>query len=402
MRIQLKTAVIALLLAGPALKLRAGYEDVGIGSRPMGMGGAFAAIADDANAVYWNPAGLMQVKRQEALFMHGIYGGVAGVNFDYLAYVYPMAYSAIGVGWSETGATLEEGDGASATSSRINEDMYYLTAGLNPALFGNDQLTVGATLKRLTLDSKIDSGSGMGFDFGALFRPYPWAQAALVLRNVATDVRNEKFNSTWRFGLGSRLFSDRVRLAMDVNSKDGIGTTDGTNYLLHFGAEVAPWKIMALRVGMDDGAMTAGVGFDYASFKIDYGYKASELVGNAHRVSLGVSFGPDGSTYVRTESAKAAAVSSIVPPKGLKGGYVEGRVLVFWEASPSVGVAGYNLYLKGDGDKWSKVNESLIWEDKKAASMKADKGETYHLAVTAVGIDKVESDKSEELEVIAR
>ncbi|HVN67597.1 MAG TPA: hypothetical protein VMT55_04425 [Candidatus Sulfotelmatobacter sp.] len=28
------------------------------GTRPMGMGGAFTAVADDANAAYWNPAGL--------------------------------------------------------------------------------------------------------------------------------------------------------------------------------------------------------------------------------------------------------------------------------------------------------------------------------------------------------
>ncbi len=28
------------------------------GARPMGMGGAFTAIADDANAAYWNPAGM--------------------------------------------------------------------------------------------------------------------------------------------------------------------------------------------------------------------------------------------------------------------------------------------------------------------------------------------------------
>lgn len=33
-----------------------GFE--AIGTRPAGMGGAFVAVADDASAVYWNPAGL--------------------------------------------------------------------------------------------------------------------------------------------------------------------------------------------------------------------------------------------------------------------------------------------------------------------------------------------------------
>ncbi len=30
----------------------------GIGVRAEGMGGAFVAVADDASAVYWNPAGI--------------------------------------------------------------------------------------------------------------------------------------------------------------------------------------------------------------------------------------------------------------------------------------------------------------------------------------------------------
>lgn len=39
-----------------------------VGARPMGMGGAFIAVSDDINAVYWNPAGLSQLERSEATF----------------------------------------------------------------------------------------------------------------------------------------------------------------------------------------------------------------------------------------------------------------------------------------------------------------------------------------------
>ena len=34
---------------------------MGIGARAMSMGGAFTAVADDASAVFWNPAGLAQL-----------------------------------------------------------------------------------------------------------------------------------------------------------------------------------------------------------------------------------------------------------------------------------------------------------------------------------------------------
>ena len=37
----------------------------GAGARAMGMGGAFTAVADDATATFYNPAGLAQLKRPE-------------------------------------------------------------------------------------------------------------------------------------------------------------------------------------------------------------------------------------------------------------------------------------------------------------------------------------------------
>jgi hypothetical protein len=40
-------------------------DTFGIGPRAIGMGGAFAAVADDASAAYWNVAGLAQISSYE-------------------------------------------------------------------------------------------------------------------------------------------------------------------------------------------------------------------------------------------------------------------------------------------------------------------------------------------------
>ncbi len=40
-------------------------HETGVGARAIGMGGAFSGIADDYSAVYWNPAGLGQIRRME-------------------------------------------------------------------------------------------------------------------------------------------------------------------------------------------------------------------------------------------------------------------------------------------------------------------------------------------------
>ena len=37
----------------------------GLGARTMGMGGAFLAVADDYTTLYWNPAGLAQIRKFE-------------------------------------------------------------------------------------------------------------------------------------------------------------------------------------------------------------------------------------------------------------------------------------------------------------------------------------------------
>jgi len=47
------------------MRIRSSPNPVGSGARALGMGGAFIAIADDATAASWNPAGLIILKRPE-------------------------------------------------------------------------------------------------------------------------------------------------------------------------------------------------------------------------------------------------------------------------------------------------------------------------------------------------
>lgn len=48
----------------------------GVGSRAMGMGGAFLGVADDLTALYWNPAGLAQIRKFE------LYGSLSHNDSD--------------------------------------------------------------------------------------------------------------------------------------------------------------------------------------------------------------------------------------------------------------------------------------------------------------------------------
>ena len=90
----LLTVFGAMLVAGlataPAQNLTktgttaAPFLKIGVGSRAIGMGGAFAATADDITAIYWNPGGLAKIYSSEATFNHVRW--LADVNIDFAAF----------------------------------------------------------------------------------------------------------------------------------------------------------------------------------------------------------------------------------------------------------------------------------------------------------------------------
>ena len=54
---------------GQSVGIASSPNPVGSGARAVGMGGAFIAVADDATAASWNPAGLIQLEMPELSFV---------------------------------------------------------------------------------------------------------------------------------------------------------------------------------------------------------------------------------------------------------------------------------------------------------------------------------------------
>ncbi|MEW6608801.1 MAG: UPF0164 family protein, partial [bacterium] len=77
----------ALAISSKAGKAGANFLKIGISPRASAMGEAFCAVADDVNSIYYNPAGLTQIKQRTSALMHTDW--LQEVNYEFLAYTEP-------------------------------------------------------------------------------------------------------------------------------------------------------------------------------------------------------------------------------------------------------------------------------------------------------------------------
>jgi len=308
-----------LLLAGLAgfSPLQAAFQDVNWGARPVGMGGAFTAVADDANAPLYNPAGIVQVQWNEISAMYSrlfsgltLYSGQDTVHLDqsYLAYVSkPIPHvGSVGVSWSNF-----------TTTHLYHENTLALTYARNvgdfiPSL--NNSLAVGVNLKYLrrsiSLDAYTandpvfrggDSASAVTLDAGVLYKPeeglldgwrFGFSGQNLTEPNVGFNA-TDKVARLWRLGTAYQS----KQLPWLVPSLDLVRRDDVTNVQ----GGIESWLFqdtLGLRAGGNRQEAAAGVSYYYAATKkfglrLDYGLTIPFYVENtsgSHRLALTVYF----------------------------------------------------------------------------------------------------------------
>jgi hypothetical protein len=187
----------------------AAFDDLGIGARPLGMGGAFVAVADDANASMHNPAGLGYMTAPEASFTRvRMFSGV--VNYNYAGIVLPLG-SAGSLGAS-FGMLSEESDIYSERSVAFSYSKRVLAFSLGANLkmlntsFDRDNLWV--TDNPYFAES---SASGFTLDLGVLVRPVAGLSVGLSGENLipadisVSENEEEKVPMNLRAGLAYKL-----------------------------------------------------------------------------------------------------------------------------------------------------------------------------------------------------
>ena len=150
------------------------------GARSAAMGEAFVAVANDASAVFWNPAGLASQYGKQITFMHANWlpGLTSDLFYEFLAYrmsiegVGTIGFNVIYLDLGEQQRTDEQGNQLEKFSS--NE--FAISASYGATV--TDDLAMGVTLRFIRSNlSKFGAGAEIGsgqasvfaFDVGLLY-----------------------------------------------------------------------------------------------------------------------------------------------------------------------------------------------------------------------------------------
>lgn len=300
--------------------------------RGVGMGGACVATATDAGAIYWNPAGLGLARTNS--FIATDVEWFADTRINFLSFAYPYGgIGAFGISFltfstgSELITTEQDQDGASGLKWNAGG----LVIGLTYAKMLTDKFSFGVTGKLIQESIWDMTSNGFAVDMGAFFRPGYWGSMrfGFTIKNFGPDMRftgGQLEDALWRpdqpggtAPIDVEYIASPYHLPTSLNIGVAYDIIDlpaqrmtATAELLHpvdgvekicVGLEYTYGDVLAIRGGYEHDPdvedrddkpvterMTAGAGFKYAGFKVDYAFQDMGVFGLGHRVSIGMDF----------------------------------------------------------------------------------------------------------------
>jgi len=305
---------------------------IGVGARAEALGGAFVAIADDPSALYWNPAGITQIKSISLQVTKTDW--FVDTDFSALDLVVPLPSLGSAVGFHL--AMLDYGDNPVRTVFRPEGtgESYSASdfvAGLYLAMGITDRVSASFGVKYFQQSIWHVSGSAIGFDLGILFQtPLQGLKLGGTISNLGSEFGLSGRDLTRIMDIDGRrdiyqnndnvpiniatetyalplLFRFGVAYQYDLDENNAFTVVSTLNHpsndveTVDFGFEAKVFNSFYLRGGYQslfsdtaENGLTLGAGINYkvldiATFTVDYSWSDWGVLSSVNRFSIGVS-----------------------------------------------------------------------------------------------------------------
>jgi hypothetical protein len=301
------------------------FLKIPVGPRAAAMAGAYVSNANDASALFWNPAGIAAVKGNELFASYTAWW--AGMSVSQAAFVHSsedigsfgISMNLFTMGDMEV-TTESEPEG---TGQKFNAQDLMLGASFARRL--TEDFSVGITVKLVSQRIWNESATGMAFDVGTQYRiGFRDLTIGMSMSNFGADMKYDgrdlavKYDSDTQ-NPNNRLAPARlgtedyplplffqVGVSMSPYVSDDLSVMVATDVAhpndnkerVNVGVEVSFLKQFYLRGGYrfgydtERGTVGGGVAvpFEGLNLTVDYAYAMYDLLPNISRFSIGMTF----------------------------------------------------------------------------------------------------------------
>ncbi|HMI30507.1 MAG TPA: PorV/PorQ family protein [Candidatus Limnocylindrales bacterium] len=284
------------------------------GARADGMGRAFVAVANDANAVWWNPGGLAFTTGHDVSTMYTklVPDLADDVFFSYTSYAQHVeGWGGIGfslgyLSYGQSIATDPDGNELGTFNSyEVAPTLAYGTELMKDMGFGVSLKLVRVDLAPAdkTQDRAAGRGTTFAADLGGLYKIPKWkASVGMALQNLGPNIayidqdQSDPLGRNAKLGFAVTPFETEMYRVLVVGDVNRSLLSHGA-FIENAGAEFEFNRLLAIRAGyiydprgtVKD--MTYGLGLNYHGIRVDYAsVPQSEFLNRVSRFSASYHF----------------------------------------------------------------------------------------------------------------
>jgi len=261
------------------------FDNLVPSTRALGMGGAYITLSNDSNGVFYNPAGLVNLKRFHVYAAYKKLFNMDSLQYNSLSAAYAIGkWGTIGLGYQ--GLTVKYGGEVLESEETIT-----FSHGFRLMEDRHTSLYFGYNINQYSLSftEEYGSDSAVGIDIGLYSQIWKRVSLGFVTKNINSPYVGKEFPKD----LPKRMF-----MGIAYEPYAGVITVfemekkHDEDMRLHLGAEFEVIKYFTVRFGTESAPtnLTAGFTLSFKGIGFDYGYMKHPVLTETHQFGLSYSF----------------------------------------------------------------------------------------------------------------